>query len=187
MFIGAILLLIWIFSNKNLYTPNKTHVKNNIDEIINQVATDAPIQKNIVDKGCTESDIGWLSSSYRCIFEAKVYFRGIGSASASFDRINQALARKGFRAPSINESFLEKSATVRYEPHDNVTIYFKIFRPNGRETAREYLQLDTDIPMGPDEYIYGIHAQTSYWSCSSGALWEARCPDPPSPTTPSRF
>lgn len=169
------------------FIPDKDHIKNNVDEIINQVALDTPpMQKSFVDKGCTERDIGWLSSSYQCSFEASIYFRGTNSVSTDFERINQAVGRKGFRIKADNIT-LEESATIRYEPHENTTVYFKIFRPDGRETAREYLQTDTDIPVESGEYIYGIRVLATYWSCSSGAMWEARCPDPPSSTVPSPF
>lgn len=187
IFIGIILLLIWIFSNKSLYTPNKDHIKSNVDGIISQVEIGTPVQKSFVDKGCAESDIGWLGSSYQCSFEANIYFKGDGSVSTDFDRINQALRHKGFQIKTDADISLEKSATVRYEPHENTTVYFKVFRPDGRETAREYLRIDTDIPVESNEYIYGISVQAAYWSCSSGAMWEAKCPDPPSSTTPSRF
>lgn len=180
--IGLVLLVLWLFSNKTIYTPDKVSIENYTKQTIDHIETlSNPVYKKIVDTGCHEGDIGWLGTHYSCSFKAKIFFKDKGDAEANLTRLNGILTARNFKPK--NQVFPGKQTeSYEYAPAKGIVVYMRIFRPDNRPlTAAQELQLDTELDVAPDEYVYGVNISAVYWSCSDNSWLQANCPTPPTP------
>ncbi len=134
-FVIVILLLIWIFSNKSLYTPNKAGLEGIVRSTISRIETlGVPVYKKIIDKGCPETDIAVFSSHYECAFEAKVYFKGNGDAAQNLQKLNETLEEMGFHRKAGTDLSGKEMANISYEAYKGSTVYAQILDPiHGRQ------------------------------------------------------
>lgn len=186
MLIGIALvvgILIWIFSNKTVFQTPPQSIRQSIDQITTKIKGEEQPEYFIVrDDGCSKSDVGFLTRYYECTMSAQVYIKERGSSLPYIQRLQHTLKEFGLK---LDSSQLTDRTTfsLKYQWNDRANVYVQVFYPDGRAVSvSEYLNISNHpIELEGEEFLYGVKIVAPYWSCTEGSLWQAGCPEPPTP------
>lgn len=189
----AFFIFIGLSNNKStLYAPDKSEVEQSARQVVGSfVGRGTTIQDTFVDDGCTEGDVGWLGTYVGCAFIGQKYFKADGDVSTVINELDTDLRALGYRmldrssnAPTSQSDDLikglataEQRGSLRYQSSQGLTVTVYLFKADASSTlsAKDYLDLPTNVSLGQDEFIYGVKVRAPYWECSQS------CPEPPAP------
>jgi len=180
--------LWWFMYNETLFVANKPDTEQRTQQALDAtVGIGEPVYQSFQDDGCKESAQGWLGRSTGCGYAGQRYFRASGDASRNIVVVEERLRSLGFTTTndvSADQLMSSKGGASKvYTSKQNVVVFLYFFANDPQRpklSARSYLQLPNDIPLSADDYIFGVSAKGSYYSCSVTSWIHAPCPTPPS-------
>lgn len=191
--VAAILVILWagwwLVFKHNVYSPDKTQVRSHVQSALDAATFSGKLAyNNLVDTGCDSGNSVGLATYVHCDFLAQKYFFGSGDVAASLRTANNTLAAAGWQLKTSLEDYNAvlagtKQIQIEYDKDDQVLtlVFYENSSHNSLYNIRGLLDDGRISPLSSGEFIYGIRAYSSYWSCRSDSIFEV-CP--PSPSSP---
>ncbi|MDX2972368.1 hypothetical protein [Kribbella solani] len=171
---AIVLCVLWMFvRNDTYYRRSPSNARREIEETLRSVdSAGQQVYINIADRGCdTGSSVG-LATVVHCEIVGDKYFLNSGSPEADLHSIDATLTSHNWRR-QVQDGTMPGLPYQDEDGREAADIVY--YKDESDHAVRQLIESHIIPDLGPSDYIYGIHAEATYWSCSDISIFKLPC------------